>query len=235
METVDFSRIPIKKGQTLLDLGCGEGRHSLAASYHMFDAQVFGVDLNENDLPRAKNKSEDFLGQHASIIFVKANGLALPFDDASIDHVICSEVLEHIPDDAAFLKEIHRVLKPQGSLTISVPRAWPEKICWSLSTAYHQVEGGHVRIYNKKKLNHAVTRLGYTLQSSHYAHALHTPYWWLKCLFWRKEKDVWLTRWYHKLLVWDLLKKPKLTQTLERWLNPIMGKSVAFYYKKNNL
>jgi len=41
-------------------------------------------------------------------------------------------------------------------------------------------------------------------------------------------------RTYHKLLVWDLLKRPRITQLLERWMNPVMGKSVVMYFRKHH-
>ena len=73
----------------------------------------------------------------------------------------------------------------------------------------------------------------FTPFAKHHAHALHSPYWWLRCLFWKAEHRFILTRWYHNLLVWDLLKKPWLTQTLEHLLNPILGKSVVMYFTKD--
>ena len=67
---------------------------------------------------------------------------------------------------------------------------------------------------------------------THWAHALHSPYWWLKCLFWSSADSNPLVKAYHRLLVWDLMQQPWLTRTLERLLNPLMGKSVAMYFIK---
>ena len=132
------------------------------------------------------------------------------------------------------MNEIDRVLKPGGSLSISVPRYWPEKICWLLSTAYHNVEGGHIRIFNGRALTQQWLNKDYTLNTRHWAHALHVPYWWLRCAFWSQGEHFFLSRWYHKLLVWDLLKKPWLTQTLEKILDPFMGKSIVLYFTKKD-
>ena len=68
--------------------------------------------------------------------------------------VIASEVLEHIPDDGAAFAELARVLRPGGTLAVTVPAWLPERICWALSDEYHApfVEGGHVRIYNEREL-----------------------------------------------------------------------------------
>ena len=116
------------------------------------------------------------------------------------------------------------------SAAVSVPRFGPEWICWRLSDAYHEVEGGHVRIFQRRQLKRAVEALGLRLYGAHHAHALHSPYWWLKCLFWSTADDAWLVRQYHRFLVWDLMKSPAVTQLLERLLNPLMGKSLVMYF-----
>ncbi len=80
----------------------------------------------------------------------------LPFADAQFDVVIAAEVLEHIHQDIAAIAELRRVLRPGGVLAVTVPRWWPERVCWALSREYHEVEGGHIRIYRRTDL---VTRL----------------------------------------------------------------------------
>lgn len=239
MLTIDFKRLDIQPGDRLLDLGCGEGRHCINAYLLHDKIDVVGVDLSREDLATAHQRLQPFLPEsnapeaEKSFALYRANGLCLPFADNSFDKVICSEVLEHIPDYRAMLAEIDRVLKPDGLLAISVPRAWPERICWHLSAAYHLVKGGHIRIFNAEALHREVSGLGFRRYARHWAHALHAPFWWLKCLFWDKQDDHPLIQAYHKLLVWDLMKKPWMTRGLEALLNPIMGKSVVMYFKRD--
>ncbi|MFT5083277.1 MAG: ubiquinone/menaquinone biosynthesis C-methylase UbiE [Lentisphaeria bacterium] len=253
MHTVDFNKIAIKNGDVLLDLGCGEGRHAMGVLFHAQQVlrenntiengkstepftpnfKVIAVDLSHKDLCCAKGRHENF-DRHASshCLYTQTMGQHLPFAAHSFDHVICSEVLEHIDDYQNFLSEIKRVLKPGGSLNISVPRSWPEKICWRLSSDYHQVEGGHIRIFNSAQLQNEIESLNFTFIGRHWAHALHVPYWWLRCAFWSRGETFFATRMYHAVLVWDLLKKPKITRILESLLNPIMGKSTVMYFSK---
>ena len=236
METIAINTLPITKSSRVLDLGCGQGRHTHAVSWYFPEAFSLGVDINPADIDIAKSKGQDFFDSTQKpnpCRFSLANGQALPFANASFDVVICSEVLEHVAQYQALLAEIDRILKPNGIAAISVPRAWPERICWWLSRDYHQVQGGHIRIFNAKKLQREVTALGFTTTKRYFAHALHSPYWWLRCLFWQQGENVTICRVYHKMLVWDLLKKPWLTQTLERWLNPLMGKSIVWHFTKN--
>ncbi len=234
MQTVDFRHLPLAPGSTVLDLGCGEGRHVISA-YVNADVTAIGVDLALPDLQTTREKFQPFAEpghsrKHFGLASAKA--LQLPFADHSFDVVICSEVLEHIPDYQAALAEIQRVLKPGGLFCASVPRAWPERICWRLSPAYHQVEGGHVRIFEAAELRSQIETLGFECYRRHWAHALHAPFWWLKCLFWERQEQSRLVKLYHRLLVWDLLERPWLTRGLERLLNPVLGKSVVLYFRK---
>lgn len=235
MQTVDRCHFPLRPGQRVLDLGCGEGRHAVAL--HLDEgADVLGIDLCLADLLTARGKHEEFRHDRDEALFALSNAsaLALPLADQSLDAVICSEVLEHIDDYRAVLGEILRVLRPGGLLCISVPRAWPERICWWLRPAYHQVPGGHLRIFSRRRLQAEVTGLGFACYHRHGAHALHAPYWWLQCLFWRTRETNALIREYHRLLVWDMFEKPWITTTLERLLNPWMGKSVVMYFHKSS-
>lgn len=242
METVDITSLKVKAGDYILDLGCGEGRHSIASAFHFPNAYVVGLDLDFNSLATAQKKHSEFAesSNHKHIadekkIYMQGSGDTLPFSDASFDHIICSEVLEHVHNFTSFLTEIKRVLKPKGSLCVSVPRAWPERICWALSHDYYNVPGGHIRIFSEKALTSGILNQDFIFKRKHWAHALHTPYWWLRCLIWNKGQENILSGFYHRFLVWDLLKKPALTRHLEALLNPILGKSVVLYFEKENI
>ena len=234
MQTVDFRRFPLNPGDRVLDLGCGEGRHVISA-YLEARVESIGVDLSVSDLQTTREKFRDFEqvdDPDRLFALASANALELPFADNSFDKVICSEVLEHIPDYRGALAEIQRVLKPGGLFCASVPRRWPEKVCWALSSAYHQVPGGHIRIFRARELRGDIEGLGFKHYYRHWAHALHAPFWWLKCLFWKTQDSNWLVAQYHRLLVWDLMEKPAFTRVLEACMNPVVGKSVVMYFRK---
>jgi SAM-dependent methyltransferase len=188
--------------------------------------------LHEMDqLPAALGGSVPGAGPWISI---RGSGYQLPFLTGAFDCVIISEVLEHLEHDAEALEEVSRVLRPGGLLAVSVPREGPETVCWALSSDYPapRAPGGHVRIYQGDSLRRMIEQAGYRIVDSHYAHGLHSPYWWLKCLV-GLENDAWLVRAYHRLLVWDLMQKPWLTRALESLLNPLIGKSLVLYATKD--
>jgi SAM-dependent methyltransferase len=162
----------------------------------------------------------------------QGDALSLPFADAEFDRVVAAEVLEHIPDDEAAIAELARVLRPGGTMAVTVPRWLPEKVCWALSDAYHEVEGGHVRIYRGHELVARLEAAGLVYEGRDHAHGLHAPYWWLKCAVGVTDDRHPAVRAYHRLLVWDIMEKPLATRLAERALNPLIGKSLVLYLRK---
>jgi SAM-dependent methyltransferase len=237
--TVDYDRLDLRPGMTVLDLGCGEGRHAFEA--YRRGASVVALDWGVAEVGTTKQwlgaiaeageagRAGD--GVAARYEVVRGDLLALPFPDASVDRIMASEVLEHIPDDVTAMAEIFRVLKPGGRVAVTVPRYGPERICWALSDEYHANEGGHIRIYKAPVVRARLASVGLVPGESHHAHALHAPFWWLKCAV-GVERDSAAVRAYHRLLVWDLTKRPWLTRTAERVLNPLVGKSLVVYADK---
>jgi ubiquinone/menaquinone biosynthesis C-methylase UbiE len=235
MLTVDFSKISLKPGVRVLDAGCGNGRH-LHEAFKQPGVKVVGLDMKVEDVTKARNmmrlmEKEGEGGEGGWGIFT-GDITRLPFADHSFDVVICSEVLEHIPDEAEAIREITRVLKPGEILAVSVPRFLPELICWALSKEYRNEPGGHIRIYRKRELIRKLEKAGLVCFDTGRAHGLHAPYWWLKCMVGLEKENSRLVKLYHDFLVWDIEKRPWLTRTLERLVNPFVAKSFVLYLKK---
>jgi SAM-dependent methyltransferase len=233
--TVDLRRFKLNTGERLLDIGCGSGRHTAAAIEHP-GITAIGADRNPQHLYEARDRLD--LHQRLAAracgrwALLAADVRSLPFIDESFDGIVCSEVLEHIVDDRAAVTEILRVLKSGRCLAVSVPRRWPEKICWRLSKEYRQSSGGHVRIYEHRRLRAMIESAGASCRRIHWSHSLHSPYWWLKCLVGPERRDHRLVNLYHRFLTWDLMEKPGATRFLEKLLNPLLGKSVVMYFRK---
>ena len=237
MLTVDFARLGLKRGDLVLDMGAGAGRHAFEVFRR--GAHIVALDYSLADLKDVSSlfsamagAGEAPEGTHSAT--VNGDGTGLPFADDTFDFIICSEVMEHIPDDAAAASELARVLKPGGTLAVTVPTWLPEKVCWAINDEYHApfVEGGHVRIFTEAKLRSRFRDAGLKPGASHHAHALHSPYWWLKCAVGPTNNDNPMVKAYLRLLTWDIVKAPKLTRWTEKALNPVLGKSLVLYAQK---
>ena len=235
MLTVNFDKLGITPGMRAIDIGAGLGRHTF--ELYRRGANVTAFDQNAEEMAQVGDMlnaiaADETLPAEARAEAVVGDALNLPYDDNTFDVVLISEVLEHVPNDTQAIAEFVRVLKPGGVAAVTVPREWPETVCWKLSDEYHENPGGHVRIYTEAELSYKLRAAGLQQTGTGYAHALHAPYWWLKCAVGVENEDHFLPKTYHKLLVWDLMKRPLATRVAEKVLNPVMGKSIVFYLRK---
>ena len=237
MLTINFDRLKLEEGHMVLDLGCGFGRHAFEVLRRGAEVVACDMALNELHEVRATYAAMAEVGEIkvTSGAFTSAgDATRLPFQNDTFDRIIASEVLEHIHNDEDALSELFRVLKPQGILAITVPSYFPEKICWRISDEYHApIEvGGHVRIYRKRELEAKISSAGLVPIDFHRSHALHSPYWWLKCAVGTKNDQNRLVKAYLRFLTWDIVKQPRSTWLAEKILQPVLGKSAIIYAQK---
>lgn len=233
MLTVEFDRLELGQGKRILDAGCGSGRH-ICEAFRLQGPLVVGMDLKIEECMRTKamltlmDKGEDGWS------VAQADLANLPFKDASFDIVICSEVLEHINDYSSVINELTRVLKDGGEMVVTVPRFLPEAVCWLLSKPYRSEPGGHVRIFRRGELRMSLEKAGLKCRRISYRHALHSPYWWIRCLAGHKNEDTVLVKYYRMFLEWDIRNHHPLIAVIEGLLNPLIGKSIVFYLTKGS-
>jgi len=233
--TVDLDLFGVDAGHRVLDMGCGGGRHAFAVLRR--GAHVVAFDADENELAGVRDMAdamaaEGEVPEGGDLVCVRGDALDLPFEDGSFDRIIAAEVLEHIPDDETAIAELVRVLAPGGRIAVTVPARFPERINWALDENYHDTPGGHVRIYAKAELEQRMRDAGLDVRGSRRAHALHSPYWWIRCAGGVDNSDRYLARRYHDVLVKQIMENPPFLRRLDDALNPILGKSLIIYAVK---
>jgi SAM-dependent methyltransferase len=234
MLTVRFDKLGLSPGQLFLDAGAGFGRHAYGAA--RLGARVVALDWAADEVVATRNTfaAMALAGEMAPDRFVaclRGDATRLPFADATFDRVVTSEVLEHIDSDTAAIAELHRVLKPGGVLAATVPTWLPEKINWMLSDEYHAPKspGGHVRIYSATELKAKLRTAGFDIVGQHHAHALHSPYWWLRCAVGPRNESHRAVTAYRRFLEWDIINQPRGMKVVEKVLSPVLGKSFVVY------
>ena len=237
MLTIRFDKLGLRAGDRVLDVGAGFGRHVFECARR--GADVVALDYAEDEVVQTRatlggmvDAGEIDIDRFKGVL--RGDATRLPFADDSFDVVITSEVLEHIQNDVDAIAEMVRVLKPGGAFAATVPSWLPEKVNWMLSDEYHAPKspGGHVRIYSATELKAKLAAAGLTLHGSHRAHALHSPYWWLKCAVGPTNEEHPAVVKYREFLEWDIVEQPASTKVAERLLSPVLGKSVVFYANK---
>lgn len=226
--TVDLTRLELRVGARLLDLGCGEGRHCFGALE--YGAEVVGLDLDPASLCRAVGPLQlraKEKGSRAALFC--GDAFALPFPDASFDAAICAEVMEHVHDVDAAAAELARVLRPGARCAVTVPTATSEILYRHLGDAYFESPGGHIRIFSPRQLARVLARAGLTPTGVGFAHGFHTPYWALRSLVGleRSGDHPWV-RAYGRFLL-RATRSPTLAWIERHILDRLCPKSLVLY------
>jgi SAM-dependent methyltransferase len=156
----------------ILDMPCGRGFY-LNMFRYVSNCTIIGAELEWDVIKKAQAN----VG-HLDIPLHNANLYQLPYAANTFDAVILSEILEHIDDDVAGLKEAYRVLKPGGVVAITVPNAnypfWWDPINKSLETLFNThiqhgplagIWANHVRLYTQNELRASVEMAGFTVEA----------------------------------------------------------------------
>ena len=104
-------RVPVGRGWSYLDVGCGNGAAALRVA-DTFGVRVIGVDVDAQQIALARAAA----GERTDVRFMTADATCLPFEDGRFDVVASSKTTHHVPRWSSALAEMRRVLKPRGYL-----------------------------------------------------------------------------------------------------------------------
>ena len=228
MLTVDLDRLGVRPGDWLLDAGCGGGRHCFGALDR--GASVVGLDLDVPSLRVALAGINEHRGASVSKPrggVLRGDVFQLPFPTGRFDRVICAEVMEHVHDYPAALRELARVTRPGGTLGITVPTAITEHLYLRLTRKYFESPGGHIRIFRPRQLARAMARCGLRVSGVSFAHSLHSPYWALRSALGLDDETPSPTRAYRRFLLYA--SNVSMWQRAERALDWVWPKSLVLY------
>jgi SAM-dependent methyltransferase len=233
MLTVDFRRLLLRQGDLVLDAGCGEGRHLFECFRH--DCSILGMDLDHRSLLKARyvlGQMRERKEASGRFLLLQGDALRFPFADGTFDKIICAEVIEHVVDDRLGVAELARILKSGGKIAVTVPTLFTEHVYDKLSQEYFRTPGGHIRKVTPRALANSMEENGLRVYAVGFAHAFHSPYWMLRCIFGLHDEKAFVPLIYRKFLHLSLFSKP--LRMTEKICNYFFPKSIILYAQKEN-
>lgn len=230
LQTIDFNKFQIEPEEIVLDLGCGTGRHCF--NHQIKKAKIIPLDKDPESMKEITKKIESSKTNKNEHFPIQGGAIKLPFKDRSFDKVICSEVLEHLPDPNSCLKEINRILKPNGEIAVSVPTYFTEIVIDRLADEYLGKKGGHIHVFKKEDLAKKIERNGFKIYSTDSAHSLHFIYWSLRAIFGIEEEENTIPKIYQNFL--EKTYTSNFWKNVENNLNKAIPKSNVFYAEKRS-
>ena len=163
-----FEWLELSSKDKYLDIGVGGSGYTIIETSRKGIFSV-GIDVSFEGIKKAKYFAEVELKDTKLYNFIVANAEHLPFKNETFDKISAISVLEHIPNDELTIKEIARILKPNGKVFITVPNAYTRinPIFW-LPYYIHDKRIGHLRHYKAENLIEKFLKYGFKVEEIFY-------------------------------------------------------------------
>ncbi len=175
-----FEGFPIAETDVVLDVGCGDGGNSLFCARR--GAHVTFADIQQESVEKVSREFQKHDLPHTALV-TDVNPIQLP--DGFADRIIATEVMEHVDDPAAFLRELVRVGKPGALYLISVPDVLGENIQSQLAPPAYFEKPNHIHIFSRTEFDRLISESGLKVELKRYYGFYHTMWW---TLFWGSEE-----------------------------------------------
>jgi SAM-dependent methyltransferase len=231
VENVDVDALGVAPGERLVDVGCADGH--LAELLERAGLSVVGV---EPEAYLRERFAQRIRAAGGAATVVDGSVEALPFDTGSVAAATITEVLEHVPDPAGALRELHRIVRPGGVVCLSVPTSFTERFYWRVHPRY-EANSTHLRIFDRRGLERMIRDAGFVIdrwEGRNFAPALS----WVFHALLRSESDhagvikqhLWVDRVLG--LMWAALGRLGLDERAMRLGDRVFPKSWYVYCRK---
>jgi 2-polyprenyl-3-methyl-5-hydroxy-6-metoxy-1,4-benzoquinol methylase len=224
-----FEGFAIARSDTVIDVGCGTGEN--AAFCAPFAARMILVDADPKKIAATEQRLRSSGATNWRTIL--SNGNPLPIDAGTGDKIVCTEVLEHVPDPDKFMQELVRVGKSGALYLISVPDSLSERVAKQVAPSECFREPNHIRSVGRDELEQLATNAGLQIEK----HAFYGFYWavW-HALVWKCNID--FDHGHHPALdhwtrAWNAVLDLPEGQACKNALDEAMPKSQIIVARKN--
>jgi ubiquinone/menaquinone biosynthesis C-methylase UbiE len=175
-----FRGVRVRSSHTVIDVGCGDGGFIGFCAGQ--GAEVLCIDRDEVKLARTEARVKASPARAYRAILSDCD--PIPLEDGVGDLVICTEVLEHVPDPVKFLDELIRVAKPGAQLLISVPDERSEQFVSATAPPQYFEVPNHIRIFSAQAFEKLVLDSGLEIENHHFRGCFWSMFWplsWMTC------------------------------------------------------
>jgi glycosyltransferase involved in cell wall biosynthesis/SAM-dependent methyltransferase len=228
---IDLKRLRIARESRVLDLGCGAGQFTIPMLEHGYHS--VGVDL---DAPRLGEVAASCGEKGFSSSVLRADATNLPCRTASFDSVVCREMIEHIHDPGRVIEEIRRVLRPEGSLCVTVPSAHTEHYFQWVDSRWLEM-AGHVNVFTRKSMRELLEAHGFRVVEIRGRNCFYSLFWFIHTLAGTTHDGTGKIQNNFRLAdrvftAWRWLRFGRLKRAIERGGNLLVPKSYVYYCER---